>query len=170
VTIDSHEKRSSWQRSIAHVPQNIYLADCSIGENIAFGIPPDKIDFERVRKAARKAEIAEYIENSSGGYSALAGERGVWLSGGQQQRIGIARALYKDASVIVFDEATSALDNQTESTLMQTIEGLSREVTMFIVAHRLTSLKNCDFLIKLDGGKVFGPYEYSEIINLEEGG
>jgi len=170
VAIDSHEKRSSWQRSIAHVPQNIYLADCSIGENIAFGIPPDKIDFERVRKAAIKAEIAEYIENSSGGYSALAGERGVWLSGGQQQRIGIARALYKDASVIVFDEATSALDNQTESTLMHTIMGLSRDVTMFIVAHRLTSLKNCDFLIKLDGGKVFGPYEYSEIISLEEGG
>lgn len=170
IAIDTEKKRSSWQRSIAHVPQSIYLADCPIGENIAFGVPPDKIDFERVQKAARRAEIAEYIENGSGGYGAPVGERGVWLSGGQQQRIGIARALYKDASVIIFDEATSALDNRTESTLMNTIEGLSREVTMFIVAHRLTSLKNCDFLIKLDGGKVSGPYQYSEIINLEEGG
>jgi ATP-binding cassette, subfamily B, bacterial PglK len=168
VQLDSGINLSSWQRSIAHVPQNIYLADCSVGENIAFGVPPNKIDFDRVRKAAKRAEIASFIENGSEGYDAVVGERGVRLSGGQRQRIGIARALYKNASVIIFDEATSALDNQTEQTVMQTIEGLSREITMFIVAHRLTTLKSCDSIIKLDGGKVVGQYDYSEIINIEE--
>lgn len=168
LQLDSGTNLSSWQRSIAHVPQNIYLADSSVGENIAFGIPANKIDFDRVRKAAKAADIAGYIENGPEGYDAVVGERGVRLSGGQRQRIGIARALYKNASVIIFDEATSALDNQTEQTVLQTIEALSREITMFIVAHRLTTLKGCDSIIKLDGGKVVGQYGYSEMINIEE--
>jgi ATP-binding cassette, subfamily B, bacterial PglK len=166
--IDTESLRSSWQRLIAHVPQNIYLADCSVGENIAFGIPPDKIDFDRVRKAAKEAEIASYIENDPQGYDAVVGERGVRLSGGQRQRIGIARALYKVSSVIIFDEATSALDNKTEQAVMHTIEELSKEITMFIVAHRLSTLKNCDFIIKIDDGKIVGQYDYNQIINLEK--
>lgn len=164
----SEMNRSTWRRSIAHVPQNIYLTDGSIAENIAFGIPPDQINFDYVRKVAEQAQIAEFIENGPQGYQAAVGERGIRLSGGQRQRIGIARALYKNASVIIFDEATSALDAKTERKVMQTIEGLSREITMIIVAHRLTTLQNCSFIIKLERGKIVGQYDYNEIINLEE--
>jgi ABC-type multidrug transport system fused ATPase/permease subunit len=131
-------------------------------------ISPNKIDFDRVRKAAKRAEIASFIENGSEGYDAVVGERGVRLSGGQRQRIGIARALYKNASVIIFDEATSALDNQTEQAVMQTIEGLSREITMFIVAHRLTTLKSCDSIIELGGGRVVGQFNYETILERQK--
>jgi ATP-binding cassette subfamily B protein len=129
------------------------LADTSIAENIAFGVPLDQIDLDRVQKAAQKARIAEFIESRPEAYSAIVGERGVRLSGGQRQRIGIARALYKQASVLIFDEATSALDNETEQSVMQAIEGLSKELTLFIIAHRLTTLKNCDVIVKLEGSK-----------------
>jgi ATP-binding cassette subfamily B protein len=132
----------AWQGNIAHVPQAIYLADISLAENIAFGTPRDKIDIERVRSAARKAHIADFIESLPQGYQGLVGERGIRLSGGQRQRIGIARALYKTARIIIFDEATSALDNETEQVVMQTIESLSADLTVFIIAHRLTTLKN----------------------------
>jgi ATP-binding cassette subfamily B protein len=164
--IDSEIGRSSWRRSIAHVPQNIYLADCSVSENIAFGVPPNEIDFARVCEAAERAQIAEFIENGLDGYNANVGERGVRLSGGQRQRIGIARALYKNASVIIFDEATSALDDKTEQAVMQTIEGLSREITMLIVAHRISTLKDCDFIIKLDGGKIVQQSNYDQMFRL----
>ncbi len=147
------ENQRAWQRAVAHVPQSIYLADTSIAENIAFGVPLDQIDLDRVQKAAQKARIAEFIESRPEAYSAIVGERGVRLSGGQRQRIGIARALYKQASVLIFDEATSALDNETEQSVMQAIEGLSKELTLFIIAHRLTTLKNCDVIVKLEGSK-----------------
>jgi ATP-binding cassette subfamily B protein len=140
----------AWQGNIAHVPQAIYLADISLAENIAFGTPRDKIDIERVRSAARKAHIADFIESLPQGYQGLVGERGIRLSGGQRQRIGIARALYKTAQIIIFDEATSALDNETEQVIMQTIESLSADLTIFIIAHRLTTLKNCTKIINLD--------------------
>jgi len=140
----------AWQGNIAHVPQAIYLADISLAENIAFGTPRDKIDIERVRSAARKAHIADFIESLPQGYQGLVGERGIRLSGGQRQRIGIARALYKTARIIIFDEATSALDNETEQVVMQTIESLSADLTVFIIAHRLTTLKNCTKIINLD--------------------
>jgi len=166
--IDSGINLSSWQRSLAHVPQSIYLADTSISENIAFGIPPDKIDYDRVREAAEQAQIAGFIESGPEGYQVNVGERGVRLSGGQRQRIGIARALYKKARVIIFDEATSALDDKTELAVMQTIDSLSKDITMLIVAHRITTLRNCDFIIKLDGGRVIGPYDYNKIIELEQ--
>lgn len=151
----------AWQCTVAHVPQSIFLADTTIAENIAFGIPPDQIDFERVRKAAQQARIAEFIESSAEGYNAIVGERGVRLSGGQRQRIGIARALYKKASVLVFDEATSALDNQTEQAVMQAIEGLSEDITVFIIAHRLSTLKNCTHIVELgsDGIKTIATYD-----------
>ena len=143
-----------WQRSIAHVPQSIYLADTTIAENIAFGVPPETIDLDRVQQAARQAQIADFIESSPEGYQAYVGERGVRLSGGQRQRIGIARALYKQANVLVFDEATSALDNTTELSVMDAIEGFSRDLTILIVAHRLTTVRHCDIIVELEDGRV----------------
>jgi len=116
----------AWRASIAHVPQNIYLTDNSIAENIAFGTPYDDIDIVRVNSAAEKAQIANYIESTPEGYQSLVGEQGIRLSGGQRQRIGIARALYKDARILVFDEATSALDTQPEDVLMAALDELSR--------------------------------------------
>lgn len=143
-----------WRASIAHVPQSIYLSDSSIAENIAFGIPSHQIDLMRVRMAAEQAQISRFIEGTTNGYSTFVGERGIRLSGGQRQRIGIARALYKQASVLVFDEATSALDNATEQAVMQAIEGLSRELTLVMIAHRLTTVQGCDRVIELSGGCV----------------
>lgn len=155
----------AWQRNVAHVPQSIFLSDASIAENIAFGVPPDQIYLDQVRKVAQQARIADFIESRPEGYSAVVGERGVRLSGGQRQRIGIARALYKKADILIFDEATSALDNETEQSVMQAIEGLSKNLTLFIVAHRLTTLKNCDVIIKLDGGRVCLKATYDEIVD-----
>lgn len=144
----------AWQTHVAHVPQNIYLADGSIEENIAFGIPKDKIDSDRVRKAAQQAQIAETIESWTDQYDTFVGERGIRLSGGQRQRIGIARALYKKADVIIFDEATSALDNKTEEAVMQAIENLSEDLTILIIAHRLSTLKNCSQVVELNDGEI----------------
>ena len=154
----------AWQAHIAHVPQAIFLADTTIAENIAFGVPPDQIDHDRVRQAAQKAQIAHTIETWKEQYGTLVGERGVRLSGGQRQRIGIARALYKRADVIVFDEATSALDNDTERAVMEAIENLDDELTILIVAHRLTTLKNCTQVIELAEGKILRSGSYHEII------
>lgn len=154
----------AWQSTIAHVPQDIYLADATVAENIAFGIPRERIDMERVRAAARQAQIAEFIESASAGYEAIVGERGVRLSGGQRQRIGIARALYKRASVLVFDEATSALDHVTEASLMQTIDALDRELTMFVIAHRIGTVKGCDIIVELRQGRVVACGRYDELM------
>lgn len=143
-----------WQAHIAHVPQAIFLADSTIEENIAFGVPKDQIQHERVRQAAQQAQIADIIETWPEQYQTFVGERGIRLSGGQRQRIGIARALYKQADVIIFDEATSALDNDTEKAVMQAIESLSRDLTVFIIAHRLTTLKNCTQIVELGDGRI----------------
>ena len=148
------ERLVAWRASIAHVPQNIYLADSSIAENIAFGVPRHLIDFERVKRAAAQAQIASYIESTTEGYESFVGERGIRLSGGQRQRIGIARALYKQAHVLIFDEATSSLDNSTEEALMAAIEELSKELTIVMIAHRLTTVQKCDRIISLECGKV----------------
>ena len=153
ILVDGHplspRNLRAWQRNIAHVPQSIYLADTTLAENIAFGVAPEKIDMKRVREAARQAHISDFIESSHLGYQVLVGERGIRLSGGQRQRIGIARALYKQAQVLVFDEATSALDHETEQAVMEAIEGLSSDLTILIIAHRLTTLKNCTQIIEL---------------------
>jgi len=144
------ENLRAWQRNIAHVPQAIFLSDSSLAENIAFGIPVEKIDMSRVRKAARQAQIADFIESSPDGYQTFVGERGIRLSGGQRQRIGIARALYKQAEVLVFDEATSALDRETEGAVMRSIESLRSDLTILIIAHRTSTLKNCNEIVDLD--------------------
>lgn len=153
-----------WQRSIAHVPQSIFLADTSLAENIAFGIPLDKIDLGRVKIAARQAQIADYIESRPEGYKTYVGERGIRLSGGQRQRIGIARALYRQASVLVLDEATSALDNTTEQLVLDAMGTLSSELTVVLIAHRLTTVRHCDVIIELEHGKVVAQGTYDELI------
>lgn len=163
VDIDEHNQRA-WQAHIAHVPQTIYLADATVAENIAFGTPPEEIDLERVRRAAQRAQIAESIESWSAGYDTFVGERGIRLSGGQRQRIGIARALYKQSDVIVFDEATSALDNETERAVVEAIDALGPELTVIIVAHRLTTLRSCDQIVELRGGVVHRVGTYQVMI------
>jgi ABC-type multidrug transport system fused ATPase/permease subunit len=156
----------AWQAHIAHVPQAIFLSDNTIEENIAFGVPKHQIDLLRVREAAQQAQIAETIQSWPKQYQTFVGERGIRLSGGQRQRIGIARALYKKADVIIFDESTSALDNETEEAVMQAIEGLSKDLTILIIAHRLTSLKNCTQIVELGGGSIRRTGTYQEIVNL----
>lgn len=154
---------SAWQRLVAHVPQQIYLSDASFAANIAFGVPDEQIDQQRVRLAAEQARIAELIESSLEGYATVVGERGVRLSGGQRQRIGIARALYKQAKLLVLDEATSALDNRTEAEVMSAIEGLNRQITVVMIAHRLSTVKRCDRIVLLDQGRIVGLGRYQEL-------
>ncbi len=145
---------NSWWNNISHVPQSIYLSDNSITENIACGIPKQKIDFKRVKEVAQIAQISSFIESTAYGYNTHVGERGIRLSGGQKQRIGIARALYKDAKVILFDEATSALDTYTESKLMKAIENLNKDITLIMIAHRISTLKNCDSILEVEDGRI----------------
>ncbi len=156
----------TWQRHIAHVPQSIYLADSSIEENIAFGVPIEDIDHDRVRLAASQAQISNIIESWPHQYKTKIGERGIRLSGGQRQRIGIARALYKQAKVIIFDEATSALDSDTEQTVMDAVDGLHKDLTVLIIAHRLTTLKNCDLIVELEHGTIKRVGQYSNLVNI----
>ena len=144
--------RRAWQRNIAHVPQSIFLLDASFAENIAFGVPGERIEMPRVREAARQAQIADFIEADPQSYSAMLGERGVRLSGGQRQRVGIARALYKQAKVLVFDEATSALDNETEAAVISSIQSLGRDLTILMIAHRLSTLAECDLIVEISKG------------------
>lgn len=158
------ERRRAWQRTIAHVPQQIFLADTTIAENIALGIPREKIDLERMRWAAQQARIAEFIENLPHGYWSTLGERGVRLSGGQRQRIGIARALYKKADVLVFDEATSALDNVTEREVMAAIKSLSQDLTILMIAHRLSTVEECDWIVELEQGRVVAQGRYQDLL------
>jgi len=165
ITINN---KREWQAHIAHVPQNIYLSDSTIEENIAFGIPKELINHQQVEKAAQQAQIADLIDEWEEGYQTFVGERGVRLSGGQRQRIGIARSLYKQADVLIFDEATSALDNETEQAVMDAIEGLERDLTILIIAHRLTTLKGCDQIVRLDKSNTVQIGSYQSIIESEK--
>jgi ATP-binding cassette, subfamily B, bacterial PglK len=164
LSINSQNSRA-WQSHIAHVPQSIYLSDSSIEENIAFGISKEQIDYQRVKKAAQQAQVAEIIEEWEYGYQTLVGEQGIRLSGGQRQRIGIARALYKKANILIFDEATSALDNETEWEVMRAIKDIDKEITVLIIAHRVTTLKECDLIVKLNRDYTFDVGSYQEMIN-----
>jgi ATP-binding cassette, subfamily B, bacterial PglK len=151
--VDIKNNIHSWQKHISHVPQEIFLIDGSIKNNIAFGILDTEIDMELVKKSASIAKISETIEGWTYGYDTAVGERGVKLSGGQRQRIGIARALYKQTSVIIFDEATSALDSETEKQVMKNIANLSKDITVLSIAHRITSLSICDSIVRVGNGK-----------------
>ena len=142
-----------WRSCISHVPQNIFIADASFAENIAFGLSQDQIDMEKVMECSRKAMIEDLILKSEKKYNTNLGEGGVKLSGGQKQRIGIARALYKNSQVLVLDEATSALDNKTEKDVMKTIKNL-HEITILIVTHRPSTIKYCDKIIEIENGNI----------------
>ena len=152
-----------WQSRLAHVPQNIYLSDSTLEENIAFGTPLEEIDSGRVRLAAIGANIDSVVNSWPLKYKTVLGERGIRLSGGQRQRIGIARALYKQADILFLDEATSSVDSSTESSIMEAIEKLGNDITIIIIAHRITTLKNCSRIIELSSeGKIYEK-SYSDI-------
>lgn len=159
----------SWQTHIAHVPQSIYLIDSTIEENIAFGIDKNEINKGLVKEAATKAQIADVIEKMPFGYETIVGERGVQLSGGQRQRLGLARALYKKAQVIILDEATSALDGDTENNVMNVFTSLGDETTLLIIAHRLTTLRNCTNIVELKDGNITRILKYEELEQTREG-
>jgi len=139
----------SWQVRIAHVPQNIFLTDGTIEENVAFGVSAELIDHDRVVRAVEQAKIKDMVESWDLKYNTYVGERGVRISGGQRQRIGIARALYKQANVLIFDEATNALDIETEKAVMESIKDLGKDLTILIIAHRLSTLKLCNQIVEL---------------------
>lgn len=143
-----------WQNLISHVPQNIYLSDTSIIENIAFGVDKNKIDYKLAIECAKKAKIYDSIESLPQKFDTIVGERGSKLSGGQRQRIGIARALYKNAKIIVFDEATNALDNATEKKVIDSINLIDKEITLIFIAHRLSTLDKCNKIIKVEEEKI----------------
>ena len=152
-----------WRSNIGHVPQSIYLSDSSIAQNIAFGIPIENINLNLVKDAARKAQINSFIEQLPKTYQTYVGERGVRLSGGQRQRIAVARALYREAKLLVFDEATSALDNSTEKAIMNSIAKLSSDLTIILIAHRLSTVRNCDRIFELNEGKLIKIYKKNEL-------
>ena len=156
ITVDGHDihkNLSSWLNNIAYVPQSIYLIDGSIKDNIAFGLAPEEIDDSRIQEVLRMAELYDFVQTLPEKENTNAGDRGAKLSGGQKQRIGIARALYHNPNVLILDEATSALDNETEKQITDTILKLKGKITIIAIAHRLSTLENCDFKIKFDGGK-----------------
>ena len=158
VLINSKKDKSrilSWKKSLAHVPQNIYLSDQTFAENIAFGVPKSEIDMDKVKKVSKLSLISSLIESYKNGYYTYVGERGIRLSGGQKQRIGLARALYKDSKILILDEATSALDNKTENKIMEAINKLNKDITIIIVAHRLSTLSECNQILELKSGSIF---------------
>ena len=161
ITSDNY---GAWQRTLGYVPQHIFLSDDSIAANIAFGVPKKKIDMHAVERAAKIANLHEFIVGElPEQYDTLVGERGLRLSGGQRQRIGIARALYHRPKVIIMDEATSALDNMTELAVMEAVHNLDRSTTVLLIAHRLTTVRDCDHIFILDGGQVIGEGTYDEL-------
>ncbi len=153
-----------WQKKLGYVPQNIFLTDDTIKNNIAFAVPENLIDDKKIFNAANLAELDDYISNLPEKYNTFVGERGIRISGGQIQRIGIARALYHNPEILVFDEATSALDNVTEKNIMSSIKTLSKKKTIIIVAHRLSTIKNCDQIYLIDKGKISAQGTYDELI------
>lgn len=154
-TMNVHQHPIKWSKKLAYIPQAIYLADETIRNNVAFGIPDEDIDEEMVWKALSEAQLADYVRTLPEGLDTEVGERGVRLSGGQRQRIGIARALYGDPEILVLDEATSALDTETETAVMEAIDRLHGRKTLIIIAHRLTTIENCEHVYRVDAGQVY---------------
>ncbi len=161
VPIDSD--LATWQRSLGLVPQDVYLIDDTLAANIAFGEPAEEVDQDLLREAVDRAQLRELVDSLPLGLDTDVGERGARLSGGQRQRIGIARALYRRPAVLVLDEATSALDNETERRIAQTIEGLAGEMTIVIVAHRLSTVRNSDEVVFLHDGRVEAGGTFEEV-------
>jgi ATP-binding cassette, subfamily B, bacterial PglK len=163
------DNRRAWQRSIGYVPQDIFLLDASVRENIAFGIPEDEIDDAAVEHAAKQANLHEFVTTQlQEGYATRVGERGIRLSGGQKQRIGIARALYRQPSVLVFDEATSAVDNVTEREIVAALTSLGGQKTIIMIAHRLDTVRHCDCIYLMERGKVVASGTFDELAASEK--
>lgn len=157
ITVDGvniQDHLSPWHNKIGYIPQVIYLMDDTIRANIAFGVPKDQVDDEKIWRALKEAQLDEFVKSQPQGLDSEVGDRGVRISGGQRQRIGIARALYSDPEVLVLDEATSALDNETETAVMESIDALHGSRTMIIIAHRLTTIRNCDYIYQVADKKV----------------
>ena len=169
ITVDGERlvarRCREWQRAITHVPQDVFLADASVADNIAFGLGRDNIDRDRVRRAAAQAQIAEFIEHRTEGYETRVGEQGSWLSGGQRQRLGLARAFYRDSSVLILDEATSALDAVTEREVIAATESWNRNATVVIVAHRISTIKYCDLIIEITDGQISAMGSFDEVVS-----
>jgi ABC-type multidrug transport system fused ATPase/permease subunit len=172
ITVDgivlNEENLRAWQANLGYVPQQIFLTDDTVAANIAFGVPYNEIDHESVRRAAKQAQIHDFIDTElPKKFQTIIGERGARLSGGQRQRLGIARALYRDPKVIIFDEATSALDNQTEAAVIQAVEVLGRDKTVVMIAHRLSTIQTCERIIVLDRGTVAAIGSYQQLAEAE---
>ncbi len=162
--IITKQNSRSWQKSIGYVPQNIFLSDDTVSANIAFGVEPENINQEAVEKASKIANLHEFVTDElPNKYQTTVGERGVRLSGGQRQRIGVARALYHNPQVLILDEATSALDNQTEQAVMDAINNLGKKITIILIAHRLSTVKNCDNIFFLSKGELKGQGKFEEL-------
>lgn len=159
-----HDRLSAWQRNIGYIPQSIYLSDESLRNNIAYGLSEEEIDDSKVERAVKLAQLKKMVEELPGGLNTVIGEYGTRLSGGQRQRVGIARALYHDPQVLVMDEATSALDNITEKEITRAIEALKGERTVIMIAHRLTTVQNCDQLYLMRDGKIIDTGTYNDLI------
>jgi ABC-type multidrug transport system fused ATPase/permease subunit len=155
---------ANWQKNIGYVPQSIYLTEDSIKNNIAFGVSPEEIDMDAVIMAAKLANIHDFVSGElEEGYESSIGERGIKLSGGQRQRVGIARAVYHNPSVLIFDEATSALDSLTENAVMDAIHTMGHKKTIIIIAHRITTVKNCDTIYLMEGGAITDSGNFGEL-------
>ncbi|NLG03768.1 MAG: ABC transporter ATP-binding protein [Clostridia bacterium] len=153
-SMNVHEHPLKWSDKLAYIPQAIYLADDTIRANVAFGIDEDQIDEDKVWNALEEAQLSHFVKELPDGLDTMTGERGVRLSGGQRQRIGIARALYNNPEILVLDEATSALDSETELAVMEAIDRLQGRKTLIIIAHRLTTIKNCEYVFQVENGAI----------------
>jgi ATP-binding cassette, subfamily B, bacterial PglK len=162
--VSIYDDLRSWQNLVGYIPQSIFLTDDTIERNIAFGVPDQSIDSEKLNQAIKAAQLEELIDQLPDGIRTPVGERGVRLSGGQRQRIGIARALYHGREILVLDEATSALDNETEGLVTESIQSLSGQKTMIIIAHRLSTIEHCDCVYMMDKGRVVKSGSYQEVV------
>ena len=166
--ISDSKKNRAWQNNIGYVSQNIFLSEQTIAENIAFGVPKDEIDYQKLNEVINYADLTEFIKNLENKIDTKVGERGVKLSGGQKQRIGIARALYNEKNIIIFDEATSSLDGFTEKKIMDSIYGLKSQKTIILIAHRLKTVEKCDLIFFMDKGKIIDQGTYHQLIEKNE--
>ncbi|MEQ8476376.1 MAG: ABC transporter ATP-binding protein [Fulvivirga sp.] len=162
--VDLQSMLSLWQKSVGYVPQNIYLLDDTIIANIAFGIKPNNVDLDRVKEVVKAAQLFDFVNSLDKGLKSKVGENGVKISGGQRQRIGIARALYNNPQILIFDEATSALDNKTERKFVEILHGLDDDLTIIMVAHRLSTLEKCDRILFLENGMISSQGSYQELL------
>ena len=167
-SIDINDNMKKWQNSIGYIPQNIFMGDETIKANIAFGFDENTINYEMLNNAINYAQLREFIDSLPDELETVVGEQGVRISGGQRQRIGIARALYRNPSLIVMDEATASLDNQTEAEVMKAIQNLSGDITLIIIAHRLSTIENCDIIYYLSDGEILDSGTFNSLLSQNE--